>query len=77
MSESLTLGFAIPTVWVHNNAPVRGIGEQRWLAMFKDAGFMAVTESSQVHGDSTLDFAPSEKYVHRVVPSRAVPRPLR
>jgi hypothetical protein len=43
------LRAAVPEVWIHNKSPVSSIGQRRWLAMFKAAGFLSQTKETQVH----------------------------
>jgi len=37
------LELALWAVWVHNRSPLQGLGERRWLQLFKAAGFAVVT----------------------------------
>ena len=37
------LELALWAVWVHNRSPLQGLGERRWLQLFKAAGFTVVT----------------------------------
>lgn len=37
------LELALWAVWVHNPSPLKGLGERRWLQLFKAAGFAVIT----------------------------------
>jgi hypothetical protein len=45
------LPYAVYAVWVRNKSPLRGLGERKWLALFKAMGFRAVNNS----GGRTID----------------------
>ena len=34
------LKSAVADVWIHNESPLRGLGQRRWLELFKTAGFV-------------------------------------
>src|SRR5689334_1850133 len=51
------LADAVPEVWIHNRSPLAGLGERRWLQMFKTAGFVCRFVERVTSGDEEIPIA--------------------
>jgi hypothetical protein len=55
---------ALQAVWFYNSSPLRGLGERRWLEMFKEVGFVVVTAQARSHHPDGTSEDVSTRYEH-------------
>ena len=64
------LGLALRAVWVHNKSPLRGLGERKWLQMFKAAGFVVASVEVK-RGDAEIPTNFEHLSASRRIPSKS------